>query len=815
MKKNEMNTRRLFELLLSKNGYKYNTKVNHMEDSNCYLEDEKSENFKIDKLLVNASKKGSGKGYPDFIITFNEEKQLILICEAKADINNHISKTMHEYDKYAVDGALLYSSFLSKEYDVISIALSGESLENYKISTYLQLKEEKNARLLSEDIMYAYNSLLDLYKNDTIKQRQSYYEILDYARTLNEELHSIDIPHDSRALLISGILIALQDKTFTTYYNSYNKPSELANNLYETINRVLSNNNISGTKKANMLSTYGFITGNEKLAILDNIDGSPNTILRDLITEIKENVKDGFLENYKYYDVLGKFYTEFLRYANGDASLGIVLTPTHITELFVDLANVTEDSVIYDNCCGTCGFLISAMKRMLSLTDEYDEKKKEHIYNHQLIGTEADSKMFALACSNMMIRGDGKSNILYGDCFEKTEEVKKLKPTIGFLNPPYSKDKKKDSNTGKIIQVKGRNELEFVYNNLECLERGSTCIAIVPIRCCFEKNDWRKKLLEKHTLKAVMSMNPELFINSDVGTVTCIMVFTAKVPHKETNMKTWLADWKNDGFRKNKIEGRADLDNQWKNIKEAWLKNYRDKIDDGKTSILKDLTGDDDWSVEAYLPTDYSSLSKNNFEKSVKDFVSYLFTTNQIDTITRKPILKNYKKDIKWDFVPLKKMFFIGTEYKGNDYIKDRKSKTKGDLLHLQKGGYPYVTTSSENNGVNGFYDEFSANENCLTIDSAACGVCFYQNLKFTYSDHVEKLYPKYNDFNVYVGLFISTIINLEQFRYSYGRKFNQDRIKKTDILLPVIYKEGEVEPDYIAMEKYIKSLNYSGVLQL
>ena len=813
MKVNEMNSRRLFEMLLENNGYKYSTKVYKNPNENCYLEDEKSENFKIDKLLVNASKRGNGKGYPDFIISLNKEKQLIIICETKASTKYHESKDRQVYDKYAVDGVLLYSSFLSKEYDVVSIALSGETVSDFKISTFLQLKEEKTARLLSNELMYTFDGIVDLYKNDTIKQRQSYHEILDYARTLNEELHSIDIPHDSRALLISGILIALQDKTFVRYYNSYEKPIDLAQNLYETINRVLSNDNISGTKKANMLSTYGFITSNEKLSLLENIDGQKNTILKDLITEIKEKVKDGFLENYKYYDVLGKFYTEFLRYANGDASLGIVLTPMHITELFVDLANVNENSIVYDNCCGTCGFLISAMKRMLSLTDEYDLKKKEMIYNNQLIGTEADSKMFALACSNMMIRGDGKSNILYGDCFEKTEEIKKLKPTIGFLNPPYSKDKKKDSDTGKIIKVKGRNELEFIYNNLECLERGSTCIAIVPIRCCFEKNDWRKKLLQKHTLKAVMSMNPELFINSDVGTVTCIMVFTAKIPHKETNMKTWLADWKNDGFRKNKIEGRADLDNNWSNIKEQWLNNYRERIDDNKISVLRYLTGDDDWSVEAYLPTDYSDVKTPLFEKTIKDYVSYLFNTNQIDNISNKPILENYKNNTLWDFIDLRSLFYVGSEYKDNDLILDKKSKTKSDLIHLSEGNFPYITTSSENNGANGFYDEYSAFGNCLTIDSAACGKCFYQNLNFSYSDHVEKLYPKFKNFNVYIGLFIATIINKEHFRYSYGRKYNQDRIKNTKLLLPVIREGNETIPNFLFMENYIKSLKYSSII--
>lgn len=87
-------------------------------------------------------------------------------------------------------------------------------------------------------------------------------------------------------------------------------------------------------------------------------------VLRDLITSIDKNIND-FKRSHEYYDVLGQLYTEFLRYANSEKGLGIVLTPPHITELFADLARVDKDSVVYDNCAGTGGFLISAMNKMV------------------------------------------------------------------------------------------------------------------------------------------------------------------------------------------------------------------------------------------------------------------------------------------------------------------------------------------------------------------------------------------------------------------------------------------------------------------
>ena len=91
------------------------------------------------------------------------------------------------------------------------------------------------------------------------------------------------------------------------------------------------------------------------------------------------------------YDIIGEFYNEFLRYANGDGGLGIVLTPKHITELFVDIAGINNDSVILDNCCGTAGFLISAMK-CLENKNSHDSSKINEIHSKRLIGIESSSK---------------------------------------------------------------------------------------------------------------------------------------------------------------------------------------------------------------------------------------------------------------------------------------------------------------------------------------------------------------------------------------------------------------------------------------
>lgn len=127
------------------------------------------------------------------------------------------------------------------------------------------------------------------------------------------------------------------------------------------------------------------------------------------------------------------------------------------------------------------------------------------------------------------------------------------------------------------------------------------------------------------------------------------------------------------------------------------------------------------------------------------------------------------------------------------------------ELEEYGNGEYPYVTTQATNNGMDGFYDYYTEKGNVLTVDSAVLGFCSYQPLSFSASDHVEKLIPKFN-LNKYTAMFLATVINQEQYRYNYGRKCSQTRMKEICIKLPSKNKQ----PDFEFMENYIKSLPYS-----
>lgn len=154
-------------------------------------------------------------------------------------------------------------------------------------------------------------------------------------------------------------------------------------------------------------------------------------------------------------------------------------------------------------------------------------------------------------------------------------------------------------------------------------------------------------------------------------------------------------------------------------------------------------------------------------------------------------------------------------EFKLSDYFNViGTTTTKLDTLidEYGMGNYPYVTTQATNNGVAGYYNCYTEEGNILVADSAVAGYVSYQPYNFSASDHVEKIMPKF-PFNKYVAMFLVTILNLENYRYSYGRKFNQDNIRNTVMKLPAKQtSNGSYIPDWQFMEDYIKSLHHKPI---
>jgi hypothetical protein len=142
--------------------------------------------------------------------------------------------------------------------------------------------------------------------------------------------------------------------------------------------------------------------------------------------------------------------------------------------------------------------------------------------------------------------------------------------------------------------------------------------------------------------------------------------------------------------------------------------------------------------------------------------------------------------------------------------IKGTKTTPLLELQEYGPGKFPFVTTQAANNGVEGYYNFSTEKGGVLTVDSAVLGFCSYQDVDFSASDHVEKLIPKFN-MTRNIALFLATIMNREQYRYNYGRKASQIRLKCSSIKLPA--KNGS--PDWDFMEKFIDTHTHTIIRML
>lgn len=589
-------------------------------DNGITVEEQKSEIAKVKTLLSKASKNAKGNaGYPEFIISNRKDTGFLIVFECKPDVKKHESPARDKPIDYAVDGVLHYAKHLAKHYTVVAVAVSGTTASSMKVSNFLvpagssAIKElgNESGLVVADIIPYGDYYRLASFDPDVAKKRHS--DLLAFSKELHELIWTkAKISEEDKPLLVSGTLIALMNTTFMKTFSEL--PAEEVQEAWlGAIKKELDKADIPQAKKDTMLQPYTTIAVHPNLGKPDSKTAKeyPDGVFKEIISRICDNVWP-YINVYHDFDVVGQFYGEFLKYTAGDKkALGIVLTPRHVAELFSLIANVGPESKVLDICAGTGGFLISAMQHMLKKA--VTEEERADIKKNRLIGIENNPKMFALAASNMILRGDGKANLHQASCFDDAviKAVKKLKPNVGMLNPPYAQSKS-DAEL---------HELYFVKQMLDCLEPGSMGIAIVPMSCAISPNPVRDELMKHHTLDAVMSMPQELFY--PVGTVTCIMVWIAGKPHAKSARKTWFGYWRDDGFIKTKHKGRIDQNDVWSNIRNRWIEMYRNREVHAGESIMQAVTADDEWCAEAYMETDYSILTQSQFEKVVQNYALF------------------------------------------------------------------------------------------------------------------------------------------------------------------------------------------------
>lgn len=597
--------------------------------SETIVEEQKSQIVEVNKLLRGASKSGGkGMGAPEFIISSFTAPDFLIIFECKALAKNHESVDRDRPVDFAVDGVLLYAKALSKSYNVIAVAASGQTTAGMKISNFLWPKGASTHKTLTNQHDVEIETIIpfeDYIKHgsfDPLVARNRHEDLMAFSRELHEFMRDhAKLTESEKPLLVSGTLIALKNTPFAKSFSDYG-PDALLRQWMHVIKEEIEKADIPNSKKNSMTQPYSSISVHPELG--KPTKKYPKGVMNELIQMLNEKVWP-FVSVYHDFDVVGQFYGEFLKYTGGDKkALGIVLTPRHITELFALIANVQVDTKVLDICTGTGGFLISAMQQMMR--GAYTDAERNHIKQNCLVGVEQQPSMYALGASNMILRGDGKANLYQGNCFDSaiTNAVKAHKCSVGMINPPYAQSDE------------SLHELQFVKHMLDSLQKDGVGIAIVPMSCAISPNAKRDELLSHHTLEAVMSMPDELFY--PVGVITCIMVFRAGTSHAKSGKKTWFGYWKDDGFTKTKHKGRVDLNEQWPSIRDRWIEQYRNREVHPGQSVSEFVSASDEWCAEAYMETDYSKITAADFESTVKNYAIFqllgsgLSTLDEVDT---------------------------------------------------------------------------------------------------------------------------------------------------------------------------------------
>lgn len=684
-----------------------------------------------------------------------------------------------------------------------------------------QLKNQYELRSFEE-----YAELFSSIVNDKEQVTKNTY-------ALNEMLHKHGISEKIRSQLVGTCLLAL--KSDVKYEGLSTK--QIIGGIEEIISNLLDKD----LKRAEKLAIL-------KTKVLENQDVS--NLKKEELQEILRHIKDNIMpfvndKNKLGQDILNLFFTTFNKYV-GKADKNQAFTPDHIVHFMCQVVGINRYSKVLDPCCGSGAFLVRAMTDAMDdcATNKQAAKvKKENIY-----GIEYDETAFGLATTNMLIHGDGNSNVRQGSCFAMKSFIEQARINVVLMNPPYNAQRKHClpsyvQNWSKEKTQDPSQGFHFVHYIASSVKTGKLAV-LLPMQCAIgaskELKKYKELMLEEHTLDAVFSLPPDIF-HPGATASACCMVFTLGQRHSKSPQESFFGYFKDDGFVKRKNLGRVErtkpssTEGVWADIESNWLDLYRKRKAKHALSVTKKITADDEWLAEAYIETDYSTLTKKDFEKAVREYASFNIKIGALGK--RKKIqTKNKKFTIN---VSQWAQFTVGGLFK----IEPTKGTTTDELL--QGDDIAYIAAKKESNGLEMMCDKqgnesFISKGNCLVfiqLGQGSAGYVTYQEKDFIGMSG--KTSCGYNmNLNKYNGVFLVSILDLERPKYSFGRSWTGDRLATTTIKLPakqevnlkgqVVYVADEkgsiikdangnpvikMVPDWQFMEDYIKSIPYSDLM--
>ena len=562
---------------------------------------------------------GVNKDYKRFLVGHSEKEhkfadikfesdKLIVLVETKDKLTKkNVSDGMEQLEQYRA-----YESQLTSAKKVIAILAATQTNDvmvwqddSSPIDKAHIDPVEKTIRPMEEYVNLHFGT-----RNNKIAVIQSTY-------ALNELLHGYGIQEKIRGQFVGTCLLALKRglkyKGLTTAQIRTGIETELEALLNKCLNKaeklVVLRQNVVDAECVRKLDKEQF------WEILDFIADRILPYINDKTTQGQ--------------DLLNLFFTTFNKYV-GKSDKNQAFTPDHIVHFMCAVVGVNRHSVVLDPCCGSGAFLVRALTE--ALDDCRTEEERTHVKEAQIYGIEDEETAFGLSTTNMLIHGDGNSNIRQGSCFDLADWEDKGVNVV-LMNPPYNatrvhckpdyvktwkKETKEDPSKG----------FHFAYEIAHRAKQGKLAV-LLPMQCAIgsssEIQRFKKLMLDENTLDAVFSLPSDMF-HPGASACACCMVFNLGTRHENAPIpETFFGYFKDDGFMKKKNLGRIERrDGLWAEIEARWLDLYFHRRAEKGISAVRKVTADDEWLAEAYMETDYSSLTERDFEQVVRNYYAYL-----------------------------------------------------------------------------------------------------------------------------------------------------------------------------------------------
>ena len=416
-----------------------------------------------------------------------------------------------------------------------------------------------------------------------------------------DDFHSNDDTEDN-----DGTLVIARTRSFLKKRKS---PEEKIKNVVECLDKVFSNR-----------------------GLWKPINGE--SIIKSVYRQVKEEILP-LLESNVHLDFTGKILNSLNDWVQieNDRFNDVVLTPRTVTNLMARIARTDMDSFVWDTCMGSGGFLVSAMEIMIADAEkriadkEEREKKIESIRQRQLLGIELLSNVFILSVLNMILMGDGSSQIICGDSHDEGPKFMEnhrgtFPANVFLLNPPYS------------APGKG---LIFADEALSRMESGYGAVLIQENAGSGQGAGYSESILRHSTLVASIHMPSDLF-SGKASVQTAIYLFRVNRPHEEDDIVTFI-DFSNDGYsrqNRKKSTQKVNLRNtdhaleRYDEVAAICLgkKPKTDYYTEANGLVIRDTVSlkGDDWTFNQHKKID-TTPTEEDFRKTVADYLAWKVST--------------------------------------------------------------------------------------------------------------------------------------------------------------------------------------------